>query len=428
MNHIVLVNIENNTEKVHRQFSPPFGILIAASVLQRNNVEVIVRHIVNTKENLKELLRVCEGAIAVGFSVMTSPNLLSVIEASKLLHNQGIFVYWAGTHATLLPKISLQDSCVDAVLRGEAEQNLYEFYLWRQGKISADSVPGLCYIDNGEIRISPIPAVTMPDTLGYHPFDLLDMNKYLDKPIQKRKNYIPGKILPFMTSKGCVKRCAFCYNTVVNRSKWRGYPLHNVYKEMDYLIDNYGVTGWMFYDDNIFVDPTRAWSIIEKYKMPTSVELDLMRVDEALVERALSSNVAKLYIGIESGSDKMLRKMHKGITRAKVIEKMQMCQQMGIHVDLSFMMLLPGESPEDLELTLSLVKELDEYDNIKIDGPKCYNPYPGTEFFDELLASGWKEPTSNEEWAKYNRNIAVGETGFNLSEEHIRLLEDYHLL
>ena len=264
MNHIVLVNIENNTEKVHRQFSPPFGILIAASVLQRNNVEVIVRHIVNTKENLKELLKVCEGAIAVGFSVMTSPNLLSVIEASKLLHNQGIFVYWAGTHATLLPKISLQDSCVDAVLRGEAEQNLYEFYLWRQGKISTDAIPGLCCIDNGEIRISPIPAVTMPDTLGYHPFDLLDMNRYLDKPIQKRKNYIPGKILPFMTSKGCVKRCAFCYNTVVNRSKWRGYPLQNVYKEMDYLIDNYGVTGWMFYDDNIFVDPTRAWSIIEK--------------------------------------------------------------------------------------------------------------------------------------------------------------------
>ena len=71
MNHIVLVNIENNTKKVHRQFSPPFGILIAASILQRNNVEVIVRHIVNTKENIKELLKVCEGAIAVGFSVMT---------------------------------------------------------------------------------------------------------------------------------------------------------------------------------------------------------------------------------------------------------------------------------------------------------------------------------------------------------------------
>lgn len=52
-----------------------------------------------------------------------------------------------------------------------------------------------------------------------------------------------------------------------------------------------------------------------------------------------------------------------------------------MNVDLSFMILLPNESPEDLEATLSLTRELEEYSNIKIDGPKCYNPYPGTEFF-----------------------------------------------
>lgn len=67
-----------------------------------------------------------------------------------------------------------------------------------------------------------------------------------------------------MTSKGCVKRCAFCYNTVVNRSKWRPYALESVYKGMDYLIENYGITGWMFYDDNMFVDSERAWTILEK--------------------------------------------------------------------------------------------------------------------------------------------------------------------
>ena len=64
---------------------------------------------------------------------------------------------------------------------------------------------------------------------------------------------------------------------------------------MDFLIENYGITGWMFYDDNIFVDPERAWTIIEKYKMPSSVELDLNRVNEKMVERALKANVAKLY-------------------------------------------------------------------------------------------------------------------------------------
>ena len=55
MSHIVLVNIENDTEKVRRQFSPPFGLLIAASVLVRNNVDVVVRHIINNNESLAEL-------------------------------------------------------------------------------------------------------------------------------------------------------------------------------------------------------------------------------------------------------------------------------------------------------------------------------------------------------------------------------------
>lgn len=127
MNHIVLVNIENDTEKVKRQFSPPFGLLIAASVLIRNKIDVVVRHIINTKESIDELLRVSKGAVAVGFSVMTSPNILAAIEASKRLHDDGTFVYWAGTHPTLLPEIVLREDYVDAVLRGEAECNLYEF-------------------------------------------------------------------------------------------------------------------------------------------------------------------------------------------------------------------------------------------------------------------------------------------------------------
>lgn len=83
MNHIVLVNIENDTGMVKRQFSPPFGLLIAASVLLRNNVGVVVRHIINTKESIEELMSVSKGALAVGFSVMRSPNILAAIEASE---------------------------------------------------------------------------------------------------------------------------------------------------------------------------------------------------------------------------------------------------------------------------------------------------------------------------------------------------------
>ena len=105
-----------------------------------------------------------------------------------------------------------------------------------------------------------------------------------------------------------------------------------------------------------------------------------------------------------------------------------MCNKLGMKVDLSFMMLLPGESPENLDATLSLVEELDNYPNIKIDGPKCYNPYPGTEFYDQVVANGWKIPKSNEEWAKYNRSISLSETGFNISEEHLNILQKHKII
>lgn len=226
MSHIVLVNIENDTEKVKRQFSPPFGLLIAASVLIRNNVDVVVRHIINTKESLAELSEICKDALAVGFSVMTSPNLLSAIEASKILHNQGIFVYWAGTHASLLPEVVLKECYVDAVLRGEAECNLYEFYQWRIGKIKADNVRGLCYKKNGEVIISPLPPLVELSQLGYHPFELLDIKKYVDKstkqntPIQNNtmetsiiQIFIPGfissrfEVCPATRRAACGKCC-----------------------------------------------------------------------------------------------------------------------------------------------------------------------------------------------------------------------------
>lgn len=105
-----------------------------------------------------------------------------------------------------------------------------------------------------------------------------------------------------------------------------------------------------------------------------------------------------------------------------------MCHNMGMNVDLSFMILLPNESPEDLEATLSLTRELEEYSNIKIDGPKCYNPYPGTEFFQEVVVSGWIIPKSNEEWAKYNRKISADEAGFNISQKHIDVLKRYDVI
>lgn len=423
---VVLVNIEANTERVKRQFSPPFGILCAASVLTKFNYNVIIRHLID-EVNIENVLKeICEGALAVGFSTMTSSNLLATIKATRIVKALGYYTFWGGNHATFLPEISLNEVSVDAVLRGEAESNLSQFIQWRLGKVSHKAVRGLCFKkSNGDVILDTIPPLVSEGNLAHHSFELLDLQPYFKNWLNPSatKDFINKNMIPYMTSKGCNKKCTFCYNSAVSKNSWRSYSLDIVYSEMDELIERYNVEGWLFYDDNFFVNPERAWKILARYNMPSFIEVELGRINRTFLDRAKEYNVERLFIGIESGSDAILKKIKKGINRKLIDEKVSLWRDFDIRIQLSFMILFPNESPEELEMTLGLIDELSQKKNITIAGPKIYNPYPGTYLFKELVESGWKAPTSNEEWAKFERNISPVETGFNLSEKHISILQ-----
>lgn len=428
---VVLLCIEVDSPLVKKQFTPPFGLLVAASVLRDKSINVIIKHLI-FKDDIEQLLiQTCGNAFAVGFTTMTSANLLATIKATRLVKSLGFVTFWGGTHATLLPELSLLEQSVDFVLRGEAESNLFEFIQWKMGIVNPSKVPGLCYKDTyGRIVISEIPELVPEFKLANHSFDLLELSPYLEKrdEMECSSNYIHYKMLPYMTSKGCNKRCSFCYNGAINRFKWRGYNINSVFVEMDWLIENHGVEGWLFYDDNMFVDKERAWKIIDRYKMPSFVEVDLNNIDVEFLNKADRLNVNRIYIGIESGSDIVLRKINKGINRKSIMEKMRLLGHYSINVELSFMILFPGETPDELSQTLDLIEELSMLDNISINGPKIYNPYPGTELYNELVASGWIPPASNEEWSKLDRKISPFDTGYNLSDKHIKILNSKGLL
>ena len=428
---IVLLSIEGNSERVKRQFSPPFGILIAATVLADYGFNIIIRHLIDHKGIERELEDTCSGATAVGFSTMTSSNLISTIKATRIVKENGYYTFWGGIHATLLPEISLKESSLDAVLRGEAESNLYQFVLWRLGKSEPTEVKGLCYKNSdGEIYISDIPNPVPELKLSHHSFHLIDLNPYLEKEKDPSNamNYIKKRMLPFLTSKGCNKKCTFCYNSVISHHKWRGYDLGNVFTEMDWIIDNYKVEGWLFYDDNFFCDSERAWKILDRYKMPSFVEIPLEKINKLFLEKAKKLSVERIFIGIESGSDIILKRLKKGFDRKQINEKIQLLKVADIQAELSFMMLFPHESPEDLESTLCLIDELTQFENISIAGPKIYTPYPGTQLYKELVISGWKPPLTNEEWSQFERHISPFKTGFNLSARHLSILESRRLI
>lgn len=425
---ISLICIELDNASVYEEFTPPFGLLTAATVIQNCGWSVSIHHLVAKKGFEIKLLELCKNTQAVGFSVMTSPNLNAVLKASRIIKDSGCNIFWGGTHPTLLPDIALKGSNVDVVLRGEAEATLPAYIDYLEGKISLFNVPGACfYGKNNYLHISPIPSNIPSSKIVGHSFDLIDLSIYLhrNEHMLTSNNKRIKNVLPMVTSRGCQFTCAFCYNQAVHRNTWRSLSIERIFTEMDYLIENYDIGGWYFYDDNFFRDMERAWSILERYKMPSFVESHVSRVNKEFISRALDAGISRLYIGGESGSDSTLRKIRKATTVSRIYKAVKACSQAGLPVCVSLMIFLPNETPDEMKLTFEFKKEIEKLPYITVDGPKVYNPYPGTDFYQQLINDGWVSPQSNEEWSKFVRNINPILSGFRLTQKHKEILDKY---
>src|SRR4030042_1663232 len=107
--------------------------------------------------------------------------------------------------------------------------------------------------------------------------------------------------------KGCTFNCAFCYNKIFNRGRWRAWSVDAVVEDIDFLKKNYGVNAIQFYDDNFFINQQRALEILERVALPSHVEIRIDMITDDLAQKLKKLKVEKLLIGIESGSNRMLK-------------------------------------------------------------------------------------------------------------------------
>jgi len=428
---IALVCIELDNDNVKNEFTPPFGLLTAATVIQNNGWAVTIHHLITKKgfENL--LFQLAKGVDAIGFSVMTSPNLNAVLKASSLLTERGYTVFWGGTHPTLLPKISLMDSVVSIVLRGESESTIPSFLAFLEGKKDLKDVPGACFKqEDGTFYLSPIPVSVLDQDIVGHSFDLIDISSYLHRGehiLINNQGIAIKNVLPIVTSRGCQFTCAFCYNQSVHGSSWRSLSLQRIFFEMDFLLSKYDIGGWYFYDDNFFRDSDRAWSILERYRLPSFVEVHVSKINDAFIKRALKAGISRLYIGGETGSDKLLKRIRKATTISRIRKAVLACSQAGLPVSVSMMIFMPGETLEEIELTLKLKNDFEKLPHVTVDGPKVFNPYPGTDFYQQMVCQGWSPPGNNKEWASFTRNMDPVLAGYPLTRTHKDLLQKYNI-
>ena len=299
--------------------------------------------------------------------------------------NNDIEVVVGGTHPTVLPSKTIKNEYFDYVVRGEGE---YPFLDLVNG-VRIEDIKGLTFINKrGEIVNNP--DRNFIEDLDSFPFPSRDI--YLNDTHYMDYGYI-------MTGRGCPFECTFCASKKVWKGPVRFRSPENVVEEVKHVHNKYGTKFFYFVDDTFTLNKKRANKIC---KLLIECNLDISwicdtrvdTIDEELLRVMKESGCVRVKIGVESGSERILKKVKKKITKKQIKDSVAFIKKVGIDLTIYLMIGFPTETQEEMRETLDFARELDPtYYSLSI-----LAPYPGTEIYDDVIRSGVKLPKEHWEY------------------------------
>lgn len=303
-------------------------------------------------------------------------------EVKKL--DPGIFVAVGGPYPIAAQGRCLEDEpSVDAVVTGEGEETAVEMLeRLKQGK-GLDGVLGVIYRDGPGIAANPPrPLATDLDALPFPARELLgDAARYLPPPATYRREPVAVMI----TSRGCNRRCLFCFQMDRHRKSGIRYrSVENVLEEIG-LVLSQGYREIKFIDDTFAADYQRAMLIAQEIK---SRGLDFTwfasacvnQVDKPLLRAFREAGCWAILFGAESGVQKSLNAIRKGITVEQTRKAVVAAKDAGLTVLTPFLFGIPGETFEEGLRTIDFAIELDP----DVANFHAITPFPGTELYDNI--------------------------------------------
>jgi radical SAM superfamily enzyme YgiQ (UPF0313 family) len=389
---------------------PPLGLGYLASYLKK----VLGFHdvaVVNTGDHTLEKILEYRPEL-VGFTVYTA-GFVDVMELVRRLKNRtGIPVLAGGPHITCLPRMLPRE--VDVGCVGEGEQTLLELvelYLGSGRFTPRDlkKIPGLVFWDGDKRRMTPVREHIRPlDRIPVPDRELLNIREFL-KPSQILMNneYLRGTTM--LTSRGCPFHCAYCHVSSV----WGTPRYHSpqyVVDEMDLLVREYGVEAISIGDDLFAGNRKRIEAIIGGMesrgilgKVRFQLDLRASMVNDDLIRMLKRMGAVKIDLGLESGSDRVLRVLKGGDVSAEVnIGAVRTINRFGIGTYCCFMLGSPGETKEDVEKTRELIRKVLDSSAKNFCQVTVTTPLPGTPLWDEAVRGGLDPERID--WKQYSLN------------------------
>jgi radical SAM superfamily enzyme YgiQ (UPF0313 family) len=249
----------------------------------------------------------------------------------------------------------------DVIVTGEGEVTLAELLpaLAVQGAHRLREVPGIAFRDEGGAIVSTAPRTRVPDidSLPFPDREAIDHHLYLDA----WKTHHGASSINLITARGCAYRCNWCSHAVYGHSHRRRSPA-NVADEMQWIIDRYDPDQVWYADDVFTISHPWLASYTAELKrrgihrpFETITRADRLQ-NEGAVALLRELGCYRIWIGSESGSQKILNAMERGVKVEQVRLSCRLAQSAGIQVGMFLMWGYEGEELEDIAATVDHVK------------------------------------------------------------------------
>lgn len=272
---------------------------------------------------------------------------------------------------------------IDAVITGEGEFAAVEMLERLQGGRGLEGVEGVAHRANGSVvENPPRPLITDLDSLPFPARELLgDATRYIPPPATYRRRPVAVMI----TSRGCNRRCIYCFQIDRHRKTGIRYrSVENVMAEVEHVLGQ-GYREIKFIDDTLAADYGRAMRIAREIKrrrldFTWFASACVNQVDGPLLRAFKEAGCWAVLFGAESGVQKNLNAIRKGITLEQTKKAVRAAQDAGLKVFTPFLFGIPGETFEEGLKTIEFALEL----NPDVANFHAITPFPGTELYDNI--------------------------------------------
>lgn len=391
--NVLLVQVPLPANQRHKRIIPLGLAYIASYLLERKpelNVGILDAQLQSLTywRTLSKILEHKWDIVGIGYWTVQSQFAANLTKAIKA-HCPETIVVHGGVHPTIWPEEALQ--VADYAVLHEGEETFHELVDALQNGGSVDSIKGIAYLRDGDIvKTEPRPFIADLDSLPFPAWHLLPIERY-KMPL----HVVGGERLPIVGSRGCPYECSFCCSPLIWKRKVRWRSARNVVDEMKAIIDQYGISYFHFWDDNMTLKPQYVDDLCRTI-IDDKLDIKWIGLDRSdhlnrhpeLLSLMKESGCVGIEVGVESANPDTLLHIQKNQAVDENYIALENQKKAGLYPLYTCMAFNPGESIVGYYLQKEFLDEAQRgyhwYEHFHPFTFPLYmgqfsTPYPGTE-------------------------------------------------